>query len=79
MSNSYAHLIEVNPEIRGGKPVIKGTRIAVVDILDYLAGGETVETILEQWDYLSREQIQAALAYAADIQRRLTSATYAAG
>ncbi len=59
--------------------MIKGTRIAVVDILDYLAGGVTVETILEQWDHLSRVQVQAALAYAADFQRRLTSATHAAG
>ena len=56
-------MIEVNPEIAGGKPVIKGTRIAVKLILELLANGWSIEDIKEEYD-LTEEQIKAAIKYA---------------
>ena len=58
-------LIEVRPEIMMGKPIIRGTRITVEAILDKLAAGETEEQLLEAHPRLTREAIQAALAFAA--------------
>ena len=58
-------LIESNPKIMVGKPVIRGTRITVELILDKLAAGETVEQILEDYPHLTREGIRAALKFAA--------------
>lgn len=58
-------LIEINPKIMVGKPVIKGTRIKVEMILEKLAAGESVEEILAQHPRLHREQILACIAYAA--------------
>ena len=60
-----AQYIEVNPKIMMGKPVIKGTRITVELILEKLSAGETVENILEAHPHISKEQIQAAFAFAA--------------
>ncbi len=60
-----AQYIEVNPKIMMGKPVIKGTRITVELILEKLSAGETVENILEAHPHISKEQIHAALAFAA--------------
>ena len=60
-----AQFIEVNPKVMMGKPVIKGTRITVELILEKLSSGETVENILEAHPHISKEQIQAALAFAA--------------
>jgi uncharacterized protein (DUF433 family) len=57
--------ISVNPNICFGKPCIKGTRIWVSLILDFLATGETFETILENYPQLKREDILACLAYGA--------------
>ena len=62
-------LIVSDPEILMGKPVVRGTRISVELILDKLAAGETVEQLLEEHPRLTREAIQAALAYAADTLR----------
>ena len=56
--------ITVNPAIFGGKPIIRGRRLAVEHILGMLAAGDTVETILEGYPWLEREDIQACLAYA---------------
>ena len=56
-------MIEVNPEIAGGKPVIKGTRITVKLILELLANGWSIEDIKEEYD-LTEEQIKAAIKYA---------------
>ena len=56
--------IEVNPEILVGKPVIKGTRIGVELVIDLLARGYTPHQILEQYDHITQEDIQACLAYA---------------
>jgi len=58
--------IEIDPEVMLGKPVVKGTRIAVEQILQKLAAGMTVEAILRDHPRLSREDIQAALAYASE-------------
>ncbi len=58
-------LIEINPKIMVGKPVIKGTRIKVEMILEKLAAGESTEEILRQHPRLSREQVLACIEYAA--------------
>lgn len=57
-------LIETNPKIMFGKPVIKGTRITVELILEKLASGESVESILSSYPHLSREQVLAAVDFA---------------
>ena len=61
--------ISVNPEICHGRVCIKGTRVMVSVILDNLAAGETVEGILKSYPTLQREDIEAALAYAAELAR----------
>lgn len=58
--------ISINPEIRFGKPCIKGTRIAVVDILQLLASGMTHAQVLEWYPHLKEEHILAVLAFAAN-------------
>ncbi len=67
----YGQHIEINPEVRSGKPCVKGTRITVFDVLDYLAGGMSMDEILSDFPQLQRESIYACLAYAADRERRL--------
>lgn len=57
--------ISINPMVCHGRPVIAGTRIWVSNILGLLAGGETVETLLKTYPYITREDIQACLAYGA--------------
>lgn len=59
--------IEVNPAVCGGKPVIRGTRIMVRNILGMVAGGYTVDRILESYPELTREDVVAALEYAAQV------------
>ena len=56
--------ITINPKIFGGKPIIRGRRLAVEHILGMLAAGDTVDTILEGYPWLELEDIQACLAYA---------------
>ncbi len=63
--NEYLQYISINPEIRFGKPCIKGTRIAVVDILQWLASGMSHQEILEDFPSIKEEHIMAALAFAA--------------
>ncbi|SEJ65514.1 Uncharacterized conserved protein, DUF433 family [Dyadobacter sp. SG02] len=58
--------ISINPEIRFGKPCVKGTRIAVRDILGWLANNMTVEQIIEDFPPLTREDILAAIDFAAN-------------
>lgn len=67
----YRDFITIEPGKRGGKPCIRGMRITVYDVLDYLASGMTVEQILDDFPYLSAGDIQACLSYAADRERRL--------
>ena len=59
------HSIEINSKIMMGKPVVKGTRITVELILEKLSCGETIEDILVAYPRITREDIQAALAFAA--------------
>jgi uncharacterized protein (DUF433 family) len=63
---NYRDIITVEPGKRGGKPCIRGMRITVYDILEYLASGMTTEQILADFPYLTGEDIQACLQYAAD-------------
>lgn len=63
--------IAIDPTIRNGKPIIRGTRITVSDILEYLAGGMSEEEILADFPDLAPEDIKAALAFAAQRERRL--------
>ena len=56
--------ITVNPKIFGGKPIIRGRRLAVEHVLGLLAAGDTPEAILEAYPYLEREDIQACLLFA---------------
>ena len=63
--------ISVNPAVRSGKPCIKGTRITLYDVLEYLAGGMTEDEILSDFADLAREDIRAVLAFAAARERRL--------
>jgi uncharacterized protein (DUF433 family) len=62
----YLQYISIDPEIRFGKPCIKGTRIAVSDILGWLASGMTHEEILEDYPSLKEEHIKASLSFAAN-------------
>ena len=57
-------LLESNPKIFGGKPIIRDHRLAVEHILGMLAAGDTVETLLEGYTWLEREDVQACLVYA---------------
>ena len=65
--------IVVNPAIRSGKPCIAGTRITVYDVLEYLAGGMSEDQILADFPDLTREDVRAALAFAAARERRLAN------
>jgi uncharacterized protein (DUF433 family) len=56
--------INVNPKIFGGKPIIRGRRLAVEHILGMLAAGDTVETLLRAYPWLEKEDVQACLVYA---------------
>ena len=68
---SYQDRISVDPAVRSGKPCIKGTRITVYDILEYLAGGMTEDLIVRDFPSLAREDIKAALEFAAARERKL--------
>lgn len=65
----YRDRITIEPGKRGGKPCIRGMRITVYDVLEYLASGMTPAEILADFPYLVAEDIQACLAYAADRER----------
>jgi uncharacterized protein (DUF433 family) len=69
----YEKYITIEPGKRGGKPCIRGLRITVYDILDYLASGMTEEEILQDFPDLTREDIRACLAFAADRERKLVT------
>ena len=71
---SYEHIITVEPDKRSGKPCIRGMRITVYDVLEYLASGMTEDEILADFSELTREDIRACLAFAADRERKLFTA-----
>ena len=66
----YRNIITIEPGKRSGKPCIRGMRITVYDVLSYLAAGMTYEEILEDFPYLTREDILACLNYAADREQQ---------
>lgn len=70
---NWQERISVSPGVRSGKPCIKGTRITVYDVLEYLAGGMSEDEILADFPDLTREDIRASLAFAAARERRLSS------
>lgn len=66
----YSTIISVNPNKRFGQPCIRQTRITVADILSWLANGMTTEKIIKDFPELTLEDIQAALAFAADKEHK---------
>ncbi len=71
----YRDIITVDPNIRSGKPCIRGMRITVSDVLEYLAGGMSEDEILRDFPYLTRDDIRACLAFAAERERRILFAS----
>ena len=69
---NYSQIITVDPGKRSGKPCIRGLRMTVYDVLDYLSSGMSTEEILEDFPYLTKEDIMACLAFAADRERKTT-------
>lgn len=67
----YQNIITIEPGKRGGKPCIRGMRITVYDVLSYLASGMTYEEVLDDFPYLTQEDILACLSYAADRERQM--------
>jgi uncharacterized protein (DUF433 family) len=65
--------ITIEPGKRSGKPCIRGMRITVYDVLSYLAAGMTYQEVLEDFPYLTQEDILACLSYAADRERQTRS------
>jgi uncharacterized protein (DUF433 family) len=72
---NYSEHIFIDPNIRFGKPCIKGTRITVYDVLSWLASGMTVEEVLDDYPELTDANIRACLAYAADKEHKLRVAS----
>ena len=69
MPTDYTKIITVDPQKRGGKPCIRGLRITVYDVLEYLASGMSEDEILNDFPDLEREDIRASLAFAAETAR----------
>jgi uncharacterized protein (DUF433 family) len=72
---TYWEIITIEPGKRGGPPAIRGTRITVADVLGWLAAGMTHEQVVAEYPELTEHHILACLAYAADRERRLVTAT----
>ena len=70
---SYQDIITIEPDKRGGKPCIRGMRITVYDVLEYLASGMSEAEILRDFPDLTTDDIRACLAFAADRERRIVS------
>jgi uncharacterized protein (DUF433 family) len=69
----YRQIIGIEPGKRSGKPCIRGLRITVSDVLDYLASGMTEDQIVAAFPELTSEDVRACLAFAADRERRMIS------
>ena len=69
--NTYHDIITLNPDQRSGRLCIRGMRITVYDVLGYLAAGDSPEEVLRNFPVLTKGDIQACLAYAADAEARL--------
>jgi len=68
----YRARVTIDPDKRGGKPCIRGLRITVYDVLEYLASGMSIEDMLDDFPDLERDDVLAALAFAADRERKLS-------
>lgn len=69
----YREHLTIDPGIRSGKPCIRGTRITVGDVFDYLGGGMTIPEVLDDFPDLTMDAIQACFAFAANRDRRLNA------
>lgn len=69
----YRQLITIDPAKRGGKPCIRGLRITVYDVLEYMASGMSEDEMLADFPDITRDDIRACLSFAADRERRLVS------
>lgn len=67
----YTEIITIEPDNRSGKPCIRGTRMTVTDVLEYLAGGMSPDELIEEFPDLTIEDIRACLAFAADRERKI--------
>lgn len=74
MTAPYRDVITIEPGLRGGRPVIRGLRIAVADVLGWLAAGMSPQEIVADFPELTEADVRAALAFAADRERRTLSA-----
>ena len=72
---NYQRVITLEPGKRGGRPCIRSLRVSVADVLGWLAVGMSHEQILADYPELTEEDIRACLAYAADRERRVVTAT----
>lgn len=70
----YQQIITIEPGKRGGKPCVRGMRVTVSDVLGYLAAGMSEDDVLRDFPYLTRADIRACLAFAADRERRIAVA-----
>jgi uncharacterized protein (DUF433 family) len=70
----YSQIITIEPGKRSGKPCIRGMRITVSDVLEYLASGMSEAQIIEEFPELTADDIRACLSFAADRERKLQSA-----
>jgi uncharacterized protein (DUF433 family) len=71
----YQNIITIEPGKRGGRPCIRGMRITVADVLGWLAAGRSHAEIIGEYPELNEDDIRACLAYAADRERRVVTAT----
>lgn len=71
---NYQDIITIEPGKRGGRPTVRGMRLAVADVLGWLAAGMTHEEILSDYPELTDDDIRACLAYAADRERKIVTA-----
>ena len=69
----YKNIITIEPGKRGGKPCIRGLRMTVYDVLEYLASGMTEQEILKDFPYLTKEDILASLSFAAHRERLMVA------
>ena len=72
---NYTEFIEINSDVRFGKPCLKGTRIAVYDVLGWLASGMTHQEICQDYPEISNQEILACLAFAADREHKFRIAS----
>lgn len=71
----YKQYIEINSEIRFGKPILIGTRITVFDVLNWLANGMSIDEIIKDFPELNKIQIKACFSYAADREHKIQIAS----